>query len=57
MPCSMVVWLYKERRGIMKREDEAIYGLLAPWLFIIGMCTILSVLVIIDSVFNLGLSN
>ena len=57
MPCSMVVWLYKERRGIMKREDEAIYGLLAPWLFIIGMCAILSVLVIIDSVFNLGLSN
>jgi hypothetical protein len=41
----------------MKREDEEILGLLSPWIFIIGMCGLLTVLVIVDSIFNLGLSS
>jgi len=40
----------------MKREDEAVLGLLAPWIFIMGMCGLMVVLVIIDSIFNLGLA-
>ena len=40
----------------MKREDEAIYGLLAPWIFISGVCVLMVILVIVEAVFNLGLS-
>jgi len=39
------------------RDDDAIYGLLAPWIFIIGACSLLIILVIVDTIFNLGLSN
>jgi len=41
----------------MRREDEAIYGLLAPWMFIAGVCGLLIILVVVDAVFNMGLSN
>jgi len=40
----------------MKKENEAIYGVLAPWIFIFGICAILFILVIVDAIFNLGLS-
>ena len=39
------------------RDDDAIYGLMAPWLFIIGTCGVMIVVVAIDLIFNLGLSN
>jgi len=41
----------------MKREDEAIYGFLAPWIFIAGVCALMVILVIVDAVFNTGLAN
>jgi|TARA_B110000908_G_C9928732_1_gene302921 hypothetical protein len=41
----------------MRREDEAIYGLMAPWIFIAGVCVLMFILVIVDAAFNLGLSN
>ena len=39
------------------REDDAIYSLMAPWIFIMGACSILVILVIIDFIFNLGLAS
>ena len=40
----------------MRRDKNAMYGLLAPWIFIIGVCGLMIVLLTIDLVFNLGLS-
>ena len=42
---------------IMRRDDQAMYALLIPWLFIIGMCGVMIVTVVLDLIFDLGLSN
>ena len=41
----------------MKRDDQAMYALMAPWLFLIGMCGVMVITVILDFIFGLGLSN
>ena len=41
----------------MRRDDQAMYALLIPWLFIIGMCGVMIVTVVLDLIFDLGLSN
>ena len=41
----------------MRRDDQAMYALLIPWLFIIGMCGVMIVAVVLDLIFDLGLSN
>ena len=42
--------------GRIMRDEDAIYGLMIAFLFIWGMCGALVVLVILDWIFNLGLS-
>ena len=39
------------------KDKDAIYALMIPWLFIWGMCGALTILVIIDWLFGLGLAN
>jgi len=39
------------------KDDDAIYGLMIPFLFIWGMCGALAILVFIDWLFSLGLAN
>ena len=39
----------------MKKDKEAIYGLLAPWIFIMGVCCLMIILLIIDFAFGLSL--
>ena len=39
------------------RDEDAIYGLMIPFLFIWGMCGALLVLVILDIIFGWGLSS
>jgi hypothetical protein len=41
----------------MRRDDQAMYALMIPWLFIIGMCGVMIVAVVLDFMFDLGLSN
>ncbi len=41
----------------MRRDDQAMYALMIPWLFIIGMCGVMVIVVALDLIFNLGLSN
>jgi len=41
----------------MRRDEQAMYALMIPWLFIIGVCGIMIIAVALDLVFNLGLSN
>lgn len=41
----------------MRRDDQAMYALMIPWLFIIGMCGVMIVAVVLDFIFGLGLSN
>jgi len=41
----------------MKRDDQAMYALMIPWLFIIGVCGVMIFVVALDLIFNLGLSN
>jgi len=41
----------------MKRSEQAKWRLMLPWLLIIGVCSIMVVIITIDSIFNLGLSN
>jgi len=41
----------------MRRDDQAMYALMIPWLFIIGMCGVMVTVVALDLIFNLGLSN
>jgi fatty acid desaturase len=38
------------------KDKDIIYGVMAPWIFIWGMCALMVVLVILDWIFNLGLS-
>ena len=38
------------------KDDDAIYGLMIPWFFIMLMCGAMVILVILDFLFNLGLS-
>jgi len=38
------------------KDKDIIYGIMAPWIFIWGMCALMVVLVILDWIFNLGLS-
>jgi len=42
--------------GRVMRDDDGIYGLMIPWIFIMGMCSIMVILVILDFIFDLGLS-
>ena len=41
----------------MKRDEHAMYALIIPWLFIIGVCGVMIVAVILDFIFDIGLSN
>ena len=41
----------------MRRDDQAMYALMIPWLFLIGMCGVMVIVVALDLIFNLGLSN
>ena len=41
----------------MRRDEQAMYALMVPWLFIIGVCSVMIVTVVLDLIFNLGLSN
>ena len=41
----------------MRRDEQALYALMIPWLFIIGMCGVMVIVVALDLIFNLGLSN
>tara|TARA_R110000851_G_scaffold94958_2_gene206289 strand:- start:1472 stop:1597 length:126 start_codon:yes stop_codon:yes gene_type:complete len=41
----------------MKRDEQAIWSLMLPWLLIIGVCGGMVVIVTLDLIFNLGLSN
>ena len=41
---------------IMRRDDEAMWNLMLPWLLIIGVCTGMVVIVSLDLFFNLGLT-
>jgi hypothetical protein len=38
------------------RDKDAIYGLMIPWLFIIGVCGIMIVALILDFIFDIGLT-
>jgi hypothetical protein len=38
------------------KDKDIIYGVMAPWIFIWGMCGLMVILVILDWIFNLGLS-
>ena len=40
----------------MKRDEQAKWTLMLPWLLIISVCSIMVVIVALDSIFNLGLS-
>ncbi len=40
----------------MKRDKHAMYALMIPWLFIIGMCGVMIIAVILDFIFDIGLS-
>ena len=44
----------KTSKRIMK--DNGFYGVMAPWIFIVGVCAVMIVLLVIDAVFNLGLA-
>ena len=41
----------------MRRSEQAKWRLMLPWLLIISVCSIMAVIVTLDSIFNLGLSN
>jgi len=41
----------------MRRDDQAMYALMIPWLFLTGMCGVMVIVVALDLIFNLGLSN
>tara|TARA_R110001592_G_scaffold17315_4_gene73270 strand:+ start:1234 stop:1359 length:126 start_codon:yes stop_codon:yes gene_type:complete len=41
----------------MKRDEQAMWRLMLPWLLIIGVCGGMIVIVALDLIFNLGLSN
>ena len=41
----------------MNRDEQAKWRLMLPWLLIIGVCSGMVVIVALDSIFNLGLSN
>jgi|TARA_R110002074_G_scaffold42886_1_gene112308 uncharacterized membrane protein YdcZ (DUF606 family) len=41
----------------MRRDEQALYALMIPWLFITGMCGVMVIVVALDLIFNLGLSN
>jgi|TARA_R110000796_G_scaffold27822_1_gene76403 hypothetical protein len=41
----------------MKRDEQAMWSLMLPWLLIIGVCSGMAVIVTLDLIFNLGLSN
>ena len=38
------------------RDKDAIYGLMIPFLFIWGMCGVMIIAVILDFIFDIGLS-
>jgi hypothetical protein len=40
----------------MKRNEQAMWNLMLPWLLIIGVCTGMVVIVSLDLFFNLGLT-
>jgi len=41
----------------MRRGDQAMYALMIPWLFLIGMCGVMAIAVVLDFIFDIGLSN
>ena len=41
----------------MKRDEQAMYALMIPWLFIIGVCGVMIIALILDFIFGLGLAN
>ena len=38
------------------RDNDPIWGLLIPWMFIYGVCAIMIFVICIDALFGLGLS-
>ena len=41
----------------MKRDEQAMYALMIPWLFIMGVCGVMVIGVILDFIFDIGLNN
>jgi len=40
----------------MRRDEQEMYALMIPWLFIIGMCGVMVLTLTVDLIFNLGLT-
>ena len=40
----------------MKRDEQAMYALMIPWLFIIGVCGVMIIALILDLIFDIGLT-
>tara|TARA_R110000824_G_scaffold148253_1_gene317927 strand:+ start:355 stop:480 length:126 start_codon:yes stop_codon:yes gene_type:complete len=41
----------------MKRDEQAMYALMIPWLFIVGVCGVMIIALILDFIFDIGLAN
>tara|TARA_R110000803_G_scaffold135828_3_gene202763 strand:+ start:319 stop:438 length:120 start_codon:yes stop_codon:yes gene_type:complete len=36
-------------------KDNGFWGIMAPWIFIAGVCAIMIILIVVDAILNLGL--